>query len=115
MALPCFGAGPSQADCHERGKAFYVGQNDETTREVTRSLRETCEFFFKPTLEETLTGLTLLTRPSHGRLALRGKLRFRSMYALGHVGPHAFAVRLCGRTRNGAGCARVNDAIDVTR
>ncbi len=112
-AMLALAGGGAEAACTFGGGSFTTAKGGTLARTMTTD--GLCRARFRPTDDETLTGLRIVRPPRHGALRLIGGFAYEYAPAPGHVGADGFTLAVCGKQLVRVRCATLVYAVTVTK
>lgn len=103
--------GGAQAACTFGGGPFSAAKGGTLARTMTTD--GPCRVRFRPTDEQTLTGLRIVRPPRYGALRLIGGFAYEYAPARDHAGADRFSIAVCARQSGRLGCATLVYAVTV--
>jgi hypothetical protein len=104
---------PVQPACSKTVVHFDVARHDSVTVEETVVGGAFCHNGFIAAGSTRFTGASIAVNPSNGTLQKTGGLDFRFQPHQGYKGSDRYAVKICGRSKEGSGCATVTYEVTV--
>ena len=107
-ALLLASAGAANAGCVGRGDRFRNIAENPTVSNYFTTDNGRCANSFLTGGQSMLTDASIASMPQHGTLRQVDRFRFFYKANAGYKGEERYAIRLCGRTLTGSGCATMN-------
>jgi hypothetical protein len=95
---------PEKPECRKQAKAFHVIRSQPATIPVTITGGASCAHSYVQDNVQFTRG-SITAHPRHGKFSQTGSFAFLYQPEPGFKGADHYAVRICGRSRNGSGCS----------
>ena len=100
------------AECQLSRVKFFPEQNDTINATATTN-GAACVHSYYAGSSFSYTSSAIVSAPSHGSLTQSGTANFRYVPAKGFHGADAYALKVCGTSRQGTGCSTLKYAVTV--